>query len=76
MADDEFQPFYHWWTMWVDDGRQFASPFRTISPATARASHDKALRFGWAAGKEAAGVSDLWFYRETDTDVVREGGWR
>lgn len=73
---DDFEPYYQWWTIWREGGRDYAESFRTLSPLTARQNHSKDLTFSWAGGKDDALVSDLWFFRQASTDVVQEGGFR
>lgn len=73
---EEFEPFYLWWNMWREGGKDYAENFRSLSPLTARQNHTKHLSFGWAAGKDDAVVSDLWFFRAAATDVVQEGRFR
>ena len=66
---------YLWWRTWHDDRRRFwAERFTAGDPAEAKQRHRDDLRFGWAKGLNAPGVTTLDFTDENGLNKIVAGG--
>ena len=66
---------YLWWRTWHDDRRRFwAERFTEGDPAAAKQKHREHLRFRWADGLNAPGVTTLDFTDENGLNKIVAGG--
>ena len=66
---------YLWWRTWHDDKRRFwAERYTSGDPAEALRMHRDDLRFSWAKGLNAPGVTTLDFTDENGLNKIVAGG--